>query len=341
MTEHGNSSTPRRGVIALTGATGFLGSHIADCLLAGGWAVRTAVRATSDRRWLTGKPLEVVETDLHDSASCAALLAGTCGLIHCAGVVASKDAAAYRRGNVETTRVLLAAAARTWTEPVTDPPPVFLLVSSLAARGPAPLAAPARETDPSAPVSEYGRSKREAEQLVSTAPGLFRRVVLRPPALYGPRDREFLPMFRLARAGWALALGNRLSGMSLVDGRDAAAAAVALVETPTAEGVFFVDDGARGYDFAGVARALTEATGRRVRLVPLPLGVVRGAARLLRLLGPGVSTALAPNRIDDLAQVGWVCDGSRLEQVTGYRCARRAAQGFQETIAFNRELGWQ
>jgi nucleoside-diphosphate-sugar epimerase len=176
---------------------------------------------------------------------------------------------------------------------------------------------------------------------VTTAPGLFRRLVLRPPALYGPRDREFLPMFRLACAGWMPALGRSLTGVSLVDGRDAAAAAVALLETTPAEGVFFADDGARGYDFPAIARALAAATARRVRLVQLPLGPVRLLSRLLNRLPLGVPTALVPGRIRDLEQVGWVCDGSRLEQVTGYRCARRADRGFSETIAFNRKQGWQ
>ena len=341
MTDHAQNGGTGRGTVALTGASGFLGSHIADLLLARGYGVRAAVRATSNLRWLAGKPLETVETDLHDVGSCARLLAGTRALVHCAGVVAAPDEAAYRRGNVDTTRALLAAAARTWAEPVPSPPPTFLLVSSLAAHGPASPERPARETEPGAPISAYGRSKREAEGLLATAPGLFRRVVLRPPALYGPRDREFLPLLRMACAGWSVALGHTLRGLSLVDGRDAAAAAVALLETDAAEGIFFVDDGACGYDFPAIARALAEAAGREVRLVRLPLGPVRLLSRLLRGTALGRSPALVPSRIQDLEQVGWVCDGARLQAATGFSAVRRAAQGFRETIAFNREIGWQ
>jgi len=325
-----------RGLIALTGATGFLGSHIADRLLARGYAVRASVRPTSARRWVEGKPLELVEIDLADEAACRRLLDGACGVIHCAGVVGARDEAAFRRGNVDTTAALLAAAAATWTEPVPDPAPAFVLISSLAAHGPAPLERPAVETDPSAPISAYGRSKRDAERLVATLPGLFRRAVLRPPSLYGPRDPEVAPLLKAACAGWTVRLGRSLQGLSLVDGRDAAAAAVALLETPAAEGVFFVDDGARGYDFPALARALAEAAGRRVRLVNLPLGPVRLASRLM----PGASPILAPDRVRDLEQAGWVCDGSRLAAITGFGPPRRAAQGFAETIAFNREHGW-
>lgn len=322
-----------RGTIALTGASGFLGSHIADLLLAGGWNVRASVRPTSSLRWLEGKPLELMAVDLGDADDCRRLLRGTAGLIHCAGVVAARDEAGFRRGNVDTTAALLAAAAAEWTEPVPDPAPVFVLISSLAAHGPAPLQQPATETMPSAPISAYGRSKREAEGLLATAPGLFRRAVLRPPSLYGPRDREFLPLLRLARRGWTVRLGRRLGGFSLVDGRDAAAAAVALLATPAAEGIFFVDDGARGYDFPALARALGQAAGRRVRLVTLPLGLVSLVARL----APGASPVFGAERIRDLHQAGWVCDGSRLVAVTGLAPARPAARGFAETMAFLRE----
>ncbi len=322
-----------RGTIALTGATGFLGSHIADLLLAGGWSVRASVRESSSLRWLEGKPVELLTIDLDDIDDCRRLLQGTAGLIHCAGVVSARDEAGFRRGNVDTTAALLAAAAAEWTEPVPDPAPAFVLVSSLAAHGPAPLQEPATESMPSAPISAYGRSKREAERLAATAPGLFRRAVLRPPSLYGPRDREFLPLLSLARRGWAVRVGRRLGGLSLVDGRDAAAAAVALLATPTAEGIFFVDDGTRGYDFPALARALGEAAGRRVRLLTLPLGLVSLVARL----APGASPVLAADRVADLRQVGWVCDGSRLVAATGLAPARRAARGFAETMAFDRK----
>jgi nucleoside-diphosphate-sugar epimerase len=329
--------TAGRGTIALTGATGFLGSHIADALLAGGWQVRASVRPTSSLRWLEGKPVQTMTLDLADAADCARLLEGTAGLIHCAGVVNARNDDGYRRGNVATTAALLAAADAEWTEPVPDPAPAFILVSSLAAHGPASCARPAVETDPSAPVSAYGRSKREAERLVVTAPGLFRRAVLRPPSLYGPRDREFLPLLKLAASGWTVRPGRSLDGVSLVDGRDAAAAAVALLATPAAEGIFFVDDGARGYTFAAMADALGQAVGRRVRLAQLPLWPLKLLSRLM----PGASPVLGPDRVHDLEQPGWACDGSRLAAVTGLEPARPAARGFAETIAFNREQGWQ
>lgn len=333
------------GTIALTGATGFLGSHIADALLAAGYGVRAGVRPTSNRRWLEGKSLKAVTIDLRDDAACDRFLAGTAGLVHCAGVVVADDEAAYRAGNLHPTETLLRAAERTWGD---DPAATVVFVSSLAAHGPATLSAPAREDQPPHPISAYGRSKRAAEQAVERAPGGFRRTILRPPSLYGPRDREFLPLYRAALHGWTLRLGGNLDGVSLVDGRDAAAAAVALLTTPNARGTYFVSDRNVGYDWDAIRSALARAAGRRLRRLDVPLGMVKAAAAVAGLwrgvLGNAVRSGGGPmlnaDRMRDLSAPGWVCDGSRLTRDTGFVPARDAANGFAEAMAHARQIGW-
>jgi len=330
-----------RPVTALTGGTGFLGSHIADALLAAGHQVRVAVRRTSNLRWLADKPLETVVIDVSDAAACAEFLAGTSNLVHCAGVVSGPDEASYQLGNVRPTVNLLQAAERVWGD---NSQPTFLLVSSLAARGPASLDRPATEDDPCRPVSAYGRSKRDAEKAVLQAAGSFRRLVLRPPSLYGPRDREFLPLLKAAGQGWTVRLGRRLTGLSLVDGRDAAAAALALLTTPAAHGIYFVADAQGGYDWDQIRDALAAAAGRTVRRLDVPLGAVRLAASvtgmLSGVLGGEASLLLNADRLRDLDTVGWVCDGSRLTGETGFVAQRDAATGFAQTLASYREQGW-
>ena len=336
--------TPRRnttpGTIALTGATGFLGSHIADALLAAGHRVRTAVRPTSSLTWLQDKPLDILTVDLADPDACARFVAGADAVVHCAGVVSGADEAEYRAGNLVPTENLLAAAAAAWPGAAG---PTFLLISSLAAHGPAPLDAPARESGPARPITAYGRSKRAAELAVLRAPGSFRRIILRPPSLYGPRDREFLPLLRAASHGWTVRLGRNLTGFSLVDGRDAAAAVVALLESPAADGVYFVSDEQGGYDWDELRDALAAAAGRRIRRRFVPLPLVRAAAAVLGVLdGFGAETGLllTRDRVRDLSAPGWVCDGSRLTRDTGFRASRDAATGFAETMAHARRIGW-
>jgi nucleoside-diphosphate-sugar epimerase len=327
-------------LIALTGATGFLGSHIADALLAAGCRVRASVRATSSLRWLEGKDLATRELDLGSAADADRLLDGADGVIHCAGVVSETRPGDYERGNVGITRTLLEAAARRWDGVPTGAAPAFVFISSLAAHGPAPLDRPAVESGAAAPITAYGRSKRDAEKEVVRAPGLFRRAILRPPALYGPRDKDFLPLLKMAGAGWTARLGTRMTGLSLVDGRDAAAAAVALLFTPAAEGVFFVDDGARGYDHAGLTAALAAAAGRPVRTLPVPLWPLRALSKVCGRLPAARLPVLNPDRVRDLSAVGWACDGRRLVAVTGFAPRFDAARGLTETMAFCRREGW-
>ena len=296
-------------MIALTGGTGFLGSHIADALLAAGRQVRVAVRANSNLQWLTGKPLTTLVTDLSDPLACAEFLRGTTGLVHCAGVISGPDEAWYQAGNVQPTICLARAAAKVWSS---AEPATFVLISSLAAHGPGSLAHPAVEDNPCRPLSAYGRSKRDAEKVLLSASGEFRRVILRPPSLYGPRDREFLPLLRAATRGWTARLGSKLSGLSLVDGRDAAAAVLAVLDTPTASGPYFISDPQVGYDWEQIRTALAAAAGRKVRQVTIPLGAVRLAAGVTALVGAGPSLLLNRDRLRDLDTVGWVCDGGRL-----------------------------
>jgi nucleoside-diphosphate-sugar epimerase len=328
-------------VIALTGGSGFLGSHIADALLAAGHQVRVAVRPTSNLRWLADKPLETMVVDQRRTEACVEFLAGTAGLVHCAGAITAPDAAGYRQANVAPTITLLSAAEQAWSD---HPAATFLYISSLAAHGPASLSAPARETDPDRPLGAYGRSKLLAETAILTAPGVFRRVILRPPSLYGPRDREFLPLLRAATKGWTVRLGNRLTGLSLVDGRDAAAAAVALLESPAAAGVYYVSDRHGGYDWDEIQAALATAAGREVRRCDVPLALIRTVATLAegwrRVTGSQAALLLTHDRVRDLAACGWVCDGSRLGRDTGFVAGREAAAGFAETLEFHRGHGW-
>ncbi len=324
-------------VMVLTGGSGFLGSHIAEVLISRGYRVRAAVRPTSDLRWLQDKNIEITVADLTNPDDCVPLVRGTRGIIHCAGMVTADNDQAYLRANVETTRALLTACRQEW-HPQGGAP--FVLISSLAAHGPADLDHPAREDDPCRPVTGYGRSKVAAEQLVLHPDHPFRTAILRPPALYGPRDRGFLPLLKLAIKGWNVRFSGPMQGLSLVHGHDAARAAVTLLENASAEGVFFVDDGKAGYTWDDLATALGTACERRVRVMSVPLGSLKFLAAMLRpLLGGGISV-LRRDRIRDLDVPGWACDGSRLREVTGFAAEYDAATGFADALAFYREQQW-
>jgi nucleoside-diphosphate-sugar epimerase len=333
-------------LIAVTGGTGFLGSHACDGLLAAGHRVRTTARASSDLRWLRGKPVEILTCDLDDPAAIDALLAGCEGVIHCAGAIAAPTEAVYQRVNVGLTRALLEGSARAGSVGA------FVLISSLAAAGPAGPEAPRTEEMPCAPITAYGRSKRDAEALAHGSAWPFRTASLRPPALYGPRDREFLPLFKAARLGWTGRLGRQLRGLSLVEGTDCAAAALALLATPSATGPYFVDDGpgpdqreargrryAWGYAWEEIFTALAAVWRRRLCRVQIPLAPLRLLASL-RTPGRAPNPVLHPDRLRDLAVAGWVCNADRLRHDTGWRPRHDLPAGFQATRDFLEREGW-
>jgi len=335
-------------LVALTGGSGFLGSHIADFLLERGYRVRVSVRPTSDLRWLQGKPLEIQNVTLvapqNESAdvtsaaltghrSVTEFVAGANAVIHSAGVTKARDEAGYNRSNVATTSHLLNAAraeghCRT-----------FILISSLAAAGPASLSQPRLESDPCEPLTAYGRSKLAAEELLNSGDDDLRTVILRPPALYGPRDKAFLPLFRLAQKGWTVRLGHRMEGLSLVDGRDAARAVIALLETESATGAFFVDDGF-AYDWSHVASALSQACHRRIKTIIVPTLVLRATAWLVGPRRAERSTLLNRDRLADISVPGWVCSGEKLRRETGFTPQWELARGFAETLADYLKKGW-
>lgn len=329
---------PDSKMVALTGATGFLGSHIADALLSAGFQVRVAVRKTSNLRWLEGKNLDIREVDLLSSESCLGFVKGASAVIHCAGVVAATHEQEFISGNVETTRQLLKAAQSGFSD-APCPRPTFMLISSLSAHGPAGLANPAVEDSPCRPLTAYGRSKLAAEKLVLESGWGFRTLILRPPGLYGPRDRDFLPLFKAAKLGLTARIGRRLQGLSLVDGRDAAAAAVALLDFPAASGIYFVDDGKTGYTWKELASALGVSLGRKVRILNIPVGLLKFVAKVVGQSRAARSPVLNADRIADLETEGWVCDGSRLVDETGFKPRFNLENGFQSTVQDLRQQG--
>jgi len=332
------------GTVAVTGATGFLGSHVCEALIAAGIGVRAACRATSSLRRLRKTNAVVIEIDFADPGSLDELLDGCRGVIHCAGVVAA-DEATYQRVNVDATGALLEAARRSGGVDA------FVFVSSLAAGGPAGLRQPRDESMPDAPVSGYGRSKQAADRLVA-GDWPFRTVSLRPPSLYGPRDREFLPMLRAAKHGWFARFGDQLEGLSLVDGRDAARAALTVLQNEACTGIYYLDDGSGpdgprdpgrhwmwGYDWEEIRGVMRGLFGRSLRVVKVPLWAVGAARRVAPKRLAHRYVLLHADRAIDLQQPGWVCSAARLRREAGWEPKYDLASGMRDTQAYYRRRG--
>lgn len=301
--------------LALTGATGFVGGHLLAQARAAGWTVRALARRPQPERagvaWIIG--------DLDDAPALAQLCAGASAIIHVAGAIHAPDRAAFAHANIDGTAAMLAAAAASGGAR-------FVQVSSLAAREPG--------------LSDYGWSKAEADRRVM-ASGLD-WTILRPPAVYGPGDRETLQLFRAVRAGIVPVVGR--GRFSLIEVSDLARALLVAATAPALRhAVHEVSDATPGgFDQAGLARAIGAALGVRPRIVRLPLawlgpaaGLAEGWARLT-----GGRARLSRDRARYFAHPDWLATRAPLAATGLWAPLVPAAQGLRDTARWYRQEGW-
>lgn len=176
--------------VLVTGASGFIGSHLASALVARGDEVTCLVRKTSQIKGLNGLGVQLVYGDVTQPESLLSAVAGQETVYHLAGITLALTKRQFFRVNQEGIRNIARACA------AQPGPPVLLVVSSLAAAGPALDGRPKIESDPSQPVSAYGRSKRAGEQEAELFADRVPTTIVRPPIVFGERDHLGLPLFR-------------------------------------------------------------------------------------------------------------------------------------------------
>jgi nucleoside-diphosphate-sugar epimerase len=311
-------------LVAVTGATGFVGSHLVRRLTAAGHRVRILARRMPIAALTPDKPLEVVLGDLDDQPALNRLVNGADAVIHVAGVVKARSTAEFHRVNVEGTRRMAAALSEV------SPDLRVIHVSSLAAREPR--------------LSPYCASKRGGEDAIQALPNPARLTILRPAAVYGPGDAEIFPLFKAASLGLCAYPAARRTRLSLIHGADLAAAMVAAMEESSLpDPVYELDDGhPGGYAWADIAAELSVALGRRVRMIRLPRPVstaVAAGVELHRRIA-GSLTALSLAKVPELYHADWAAQGPRLEHRTGWKPAFDLTEGFADTLAWYRAMGW-
>jgi len=269
-----------------------------------GFRVRALVRSPDRAATLEERGVELVEGDLGDPAALARLLAGSRGLIHAAGVVRGDSQRAFDAVNVEGTAAVIDALHRH------PSPPRLLLISSLAAREPR--------------LSWYAGSKRAAEALLEKETGLD-WMILRPPAVYGPGDREMLPLFRLMSRGIATVPGAPEARLSLIHVDDlVAATTTCLCADGTRHRTLTLCDGKQGgYDWHEIARIAGDVWGRRVKTwrVPALLLDTVAAANLRLAAITGRAPMLTPAKLRELRHRDWVVDNADITATTGWEPA--------------------
>ncbi|MBI4491394.1 MAG: NAD-dependent epimerase/dehydratase family protein [Chloroflexi bacterium] len=319
----------------VTGATGFIGSHLVDLLLARGWQVRCLVRSRERARTLAALPVELELGDLGDAAALARAAAGVECVFHVAGLTRALREVDYHAVNAEGTARLLKISAQQ-----NDSLQRFLLVSSLAAAGPTIGGAPLTEDSPCRPVSPYGRSKLNAELVAQGWMAHVPCTIIRPPIVYGPRDTDVLTFFRLVALGLQPTLG-RPRHLSLVYVSDLVEGMLLAATSPHAAGrTYFITGGDTSLDEA--LQLIGACLGRRPRRVRVPLSLLdaaawasEGAARALR-----APTVLTRNKVQELRQPAWLCSAARAKRELGFEPRVALADGLAQTARWYRTAGW-
>ena len=321
----------------LTGGTGFVGSWVAEELLARGYAVRALVRGAP--KWLDGLPVETVRGDLSDARALRRGARAVDVVAHVAGLTRARDQATLDRANVDGTLALLAAARDA------APGARVLVTSSLEAMGPNRVRpdgtpVPATEADEPRPISMYGRSKARMEAAVRRQfPGV---TIVRPPAVYGPREADVFELVRGAARGLFPVVGNAdAPRLSLVHARDLGRGMVDLLEASAAEGETYFVGSERAYSWAEVRSAVEAAVGRRALRVPVP-GALLGAAGALAERVGGWTGTLPPLTRDkaEAARYAWTCSVGKATRDVGYRQRVGLGEGMAETVRWYRAAGW-
>jgi nucleoside-diphosphate-sugar epimerase len=308
--------------VAITGATGFIGSALVRRLAVAGWRNRVLVRPRSSRARLAGVAAEVVVGDLEDLDSLRRFVYQADAVVHCAGAVRGASQAYFNQVNVDGVARLVQAATGE------HPAPRFLLVSSLAAREPQ--------------LSAYAASKRAGEEVLAANAGRMPWAVLRAPAVYGPEDKELLPLFRWMERGIAPVLGSEASRFSLVYVDDLAEAIIQWLASGTsALGIFEVDDGRRGgYTWSDVLSTVGRLRSGRVLSIRIPVVLlnVLGFLNLAAARAMGYEPMLTPGKIRELRHPNWVGNSSALTGATGWRPKISLEDGLRRTLlgAFGR-----
>ncbi len=303
--------------VALTGATGFVGSALARRLHSAGWIIRALIRSpASPPVILSDIPIQWISGDLHDSQSLTRLVDGADDVVHCAGLVQGVSLEHFLAVNADGVERLARAACGL------SRLPRFLLVSSLAAREPN--------------ISPYAASKRQGETVLASIAQGMGWVIVRPPPVYGPGDRALWPLFNLMGKGIAPKLGGDAARFSLIFIDDLAEAIVMCLACDVERGtVFEVHDGhLHGYRWDDVIDTIREVCECSVFRFSMPEYALHVAAAINIIASrmTGSQPMLTHGKVRELRHHDWVCDNAVVQNMTAWRPLVSLPEGLRRTF---------
>jgi nucleoside-diphosphate-sugar epimerase len=323
--------------VLVTGGTGFIGSHLVERLLARGEDVRCVAKDRLNVVMLDSPNVEVILGDLNNGLGWDRILDGVERVYHLAGVTKAARASEYYEGNCLATKRLLESCLRFGRNIKR-----FLYVSSQAAVGPSPDADPVTECSPYHPVTHYGKSKMMAELEVLKVHDRLPITIIRPSAVYGPRERDWLEYFKYIKQGIQPLMGFGKKLLSLIHSDDLVNGIVAAAESPRAEGEIYFLGSEATYSTEDIGDAVARVLNRRTLRVRIPHVLVRAVGMLSGALArlSGRAALFNYQKAIDSLQSSWVCSVEKAKSHFEFRQCVPLEDGLLRTCRWYQEHGW-
>ena len=324
-------------IAVVTGANGFVGSHLVDLLLKKNFEVRCVIRKSSNLQWLEGKELKIFNCGLFDKIGLGEAFKDANYIFHVAGVVKAKDEAGYIKGNVESTRVLLEVA-----EEMKHQIKKFVIVSSQTVSGPASKDKPVTEEMIPNPLTTYARSKLKQEQLALSFKDQFPVTICRAPAIYGERDTEIFIYFQVFNRGLTTMIGFDKKELSLLHVSDLAEGLYLAAVSDISIGKIYFISSEKFYNWDEVGKITAQVLGKKAIKIKIPHFLVYTIAAFAQFFAMFSSKPATLNveKAKDLVQSYWICDTSKAIKELGYRQKVLLEEGIKRTCDWYKKMNW-
>jgi len=324
-------------IAVVTGANGFVGSHLVDLLLENNYIVRCITRKSSNLKWLKNKDVQIFDSGLLDKEELRKAFKGADYIYHVAGVIKSKKPEGYFQGNVETTRVLLETAVE-----FKDTIKKFLVVSSQTAAGPSYNGKVITENDPCNPITTYGRSKLAEEELAKSFMNLLPITICRAPAVFGDRDTEIFIFFKTFSKGLMTTIGFDKKLISLIYVKDLVKGFMLAAESDKSAGQTYFISSEKYYTWDEIGDITAKVLGKNPIKIKVPHSIVYTIAAVAQIIAMFSSKPATLNieKSRDLTRNAWICDTGKAIRELNYHQTIPIEEGIKRTCEWYKKQGW-